>query len=167
MNLVERAHSSNFNPELKLKGFKAYEIDSKADGDSYNRNDFYKIGLNTGSFVFHYTDQSFETQETILFFGNPRIPYSCEVFSQADGYACLFTEDFLKISEQSKSLLQSLLFKIGVPPILQLNQEQKTSIVSVYQHMLVEQEADYTFKDELIRDYINLLIHEALKCCLP
>ena len=29
--------------------------------------------------------------------------------------------------------------------------------------MIEEQENDYTFKDELIRNYISLIIHEALK----
>ncbi|MCC8143649.1 MAG: helix-turn-helix domain-containing protein [Tannerellaceae bacterium] len=29
--------------------------------------------------------------------------------------------------------------------------------------MIEEQESDYTFKDELIRNYISLIIHEALK----
>ncbi len=68
--------------ELKLKGFKVYEIDSEANaGHNYSRKDFYKISLTTGKFIFHYADRSFETDETILFFGNPRIPYSCEVVS--------------------------------------------------------------------------------------
>lgn len=163
MNKVERTHPSDFNNELKLKGFKAYQIDSKAVGHSYNRKDFYKISLNTGTYVFHYADRSFETEETILFFGNPRIPYSCEVVSQTDGYACLFTEGFLKLSERSESLLQSPLFKIGGTPILQLNPEQKASIATIYEKMIAEQDSDYTFKDELIRNYIGQIIHEALK----
>ena len=163
MNKEEKTHPSDFGTELKLKGFKAYEIDSRAGGHSYNRKDFYKISLSTGKYVFHYADRSFETEETILFFGNPRIPYSCEVISQTDGYGCLFTEDFLQLSERSESLLQSPLFKLGGTPILQLNPEQKASIATVYQKMLTEQNSDYAYKDELIRNYIGQIIHEALK----
>lgn len=163
MNKPERIHPSDFNSEHKLKGFKAYQIDSNAGGHSYNRKDFYKISLNTGRYIFHYADRSFETDETILFFGNPRIPYSCEVISQTDGYACLFTEDFLKLSERSESLLQSPLFKIGGTPILQLNPGQKASVTTIYQKIIAEQDSDYTFKDELIRNYIGQIIHEALK----
>src|SRR6186713_3345656 len=112
---------SDFNAELKLKGFKAYEVDSKAAGHNYSRKDFYKISLTSGEFVFHYADRSFETDEPILFFGNPRIPYSCEIIKPTrDGYACLFTEDFLKLSDRTESLLQSPLFKIGGTPILTL-----------------------------------------------
>ena len=33
----------------------------------------------------------------------------------------------------------------------------------MFQKMIAEQESGYAFKDELIRNYINLIIHEALK----
>jgi AraC family transcriptional regulator, transcriptional activator of pobA len=40
---------SDFNSEVKLKGFKVYAVDVKAkNGHNYNRKDFYKISLNTG-----------------------------------------------------------------------------------------------------------------------
>lgn len=99
-----------------------------------------------------------------MFFGSPRIPYSCDVVSPInEGYACLFTEDFLKLSGRSESLLQSPLFKIGGTPILQLNKEQKESIAPIFQKMIAEQSSDYAYKDDLIRDFIHLLAHEALK----
>jgi AraC family transcriptional activator of pobA len=156
--------NSEFNAQLKLKGFKAYEVDSKASGHNYSRKDFYKISLTSGKYVFHYADRSFETNETILFFGNPRIPYSCEIVRPTiDGYACLFTEEFLKSSERSESLMHSPLFKIGGTPILTLSKEQKKSIADIFLKMIAEQDSDYAFKDELIRNYLNLIIHEALK----
>jgi AraC-like DNA-binding protein len=160
--------ASDFNTELKLKGFKAYAVDGNAAGHNYSRKDFYKISLTSGKYVFHYSDRSFETDETILFFANPRIPYSCEVVRQtADGYACLFTEEFLQLSDRSESLLHSPLFKIGGTPILTLNKEQKKSVVAIFQKMLAEQDSNYAYRDELIRNYINLIIHEALKMQPP
>ena len=99
-----------------------------------------------------------------MFFGNPNIPYSCEAVStEFSGYTCLFTEDFLKLGNRSESVLQSPLFKLGGTPILKLNEEQKDFIIRVFKRMLAEQENDYVFKDELIRNYINLIIHEAVK----
>ncbi|HEY5748031.1 MAG TPA: helix-turn-helix transcriptional regulator [Chryseolinea sp.] len=80
-----------------------------------------------------------------------------------DGYACLFTEDFLKLSERSESLLQSPLFKIGGTPILKLKKKQKDAIAIIFQKMITDQDSNYAYKDELIRNYINLIIHEALK----
>ena len=164
MNKRAASTASDFNAELRLKGFKAYAIDGKSGGGhNYSRKDFYKISLNTGKFIFHYADRSYETDNTILFFGNPRIPYSCEVISQTYGYACLFTGDFLRLSDRSESLLQSPLFKIGGTPILQINREQKEEIAAIFKKMILEQEAEYAFKDELIRNYISLIIHDALK----
>src|SRR4249919_2387865 len=156
---------SDFNSELKLKGFKIYEIDNEANsGHTYSRKDFYKINLTTGKFIFHYADKSLETDDTFLFFGNPNIPYSCEaVSSNYSGYTCLFTEEFLKLGDRSESLLQSPLFKLGGTPIFTLDDEQKDFIIRVFKRMLAEQEADYAFKDEVIRNYINLIIHEAVK----
>lgn len=155
---------SDFNAELKLRGFKVYEVDSKAGGQNYNRKDYYKISMTSGKYIFHYADRSFETSDTILFFGNPRIPYSCEILKPTpDGFACLFTEEFLKLSDRSESILQSPLFKIGGTPILTLTKIQKKSVTEIYQKMLSEQGSSYTYKDELIRNYINLIIHEALK----
>jgi AraC family transcriptional activator of pobA len=164
MNKSESIRALDFNTELKLKGFKVYETDSKSNGHNYSRKDFYKISLTSGKYIFHYADKSFETDEPILFFGNPRIPYSCEIITPTlDGYACLFTEDFLKVSDRSESLLQSPLFKLGGTPVLTLNTEQKDTIATIFQKMLAEQDSDYVFKDELIRNYLNLIIHEALK----
>jgi len=164
MQKLNIADHSDFTKEVKLKGFKVYKIDVKSKkGHSYNRKDFYKISLNTGKYIFHYADRSFETDKTILFFGNPRIPYSCEVIAQTSGYACLFTEDFLRTGERSESLLHSPLFKIGGTPILQINKEQRTEIAGLFDKMIAEQDTDYAFKDDLIRNYIGLIIHAALK----
>src|SRR5258705_1041972 len=165
MNNQEDSHTSDFNTELKLKGFKVYEIDSKANVvRNYSRKDFYKICLNTGKNIIHYADRSFETDGPVLFFGNPHIPYSWEIVSSTyTGYACLFTEDFLKFGDRSQSLQQPPLFKLGGTPILELNKEQREFISTIFQKMIAEQKTNYTFKDELIRNYIGLIIHEALK----
>jgi len=162
------ANTSDFNSELKLKGFKVYEVDGNAAGHSYSRKDFYKISMTSGKYVFHYADRTFETDETILFFGNPRIPYSCDVIKPTpDGYACLFTEDFLKLSDRTESLLQSPLFKIGGTPILTLSNAHKKSVGDIFQKMIAEQDSSYAHKDELIRNYLGLIIHEALKMQPP
>src|SRR5947208_7762298 len=107
MNSQERSQTSEFNAELKLKGFKVYEIDNETNsGHTYSRKDFYKINLTTGKFLFHYADKSLETDDTFLFFGNPNIPYSCEaISSKFSGSTCLFTEEFR--SEEHTSELQS------------------------------------------------------------
>lgn len=156
---------SEFNNELKLKGFKAFQIDDDSNATrTYSRKDFYKICLTTGKSIIHYANRSFEQEGTILFFGNPHIPYSWETISRIYvGYTCLFSEDFLKQSDRSESLFQSPFFKIDGTPVLEISEEQRLFLNTLFQKMIEEQENDYTFKDELIRNYINLIIHEALK----
>lgn len=156
---------SAFNNELKLKGFNVFQIESDSNATRiYSRKDFYKICLTTGKSIIHYADRSFETEGTVLFFGNPHIPYSWETISTSYvGYTCLFSEEFLKASERSQSLQQSPLFKIGGTPILKITEKQREFLNTIFQKMIDEQQSDYTYKDDLIRNYINLIIHEALK----
>lgn len=156
---------SEFNNELKLKGFNAWQIESDSNATKiYSRKDFYKICLTTGKSIIHYADRSFEADGTVLFFGNPHIPYSWETLSTTYvGYTCLFSEEFLKLSERSESLQQSPFFKIGGTPILQITESQREFLNTLFRKMMEEQETDYTYRDDLIRNYINLIIHEALK----
>jgi AraC family transcriptional activator of pobA len=156
---------SEFNNELKLKGFNVFQIESDVNATRiYSRKDFYKICLTTGKSIIHYADRSFSQEGTVLFFGNPHIPYSWETLStKYVGYTCLFSEDFYKASERSESLQQSPLFKIGGTPILKITEQQRTFLNTLFHKMIDEQQTDYTYKDDLIRNYINLIIHEAMK----
>src|SRR3954451_933265 len=158
-------HVSEFNNELKLKGFNVFQIES--DGGAirlYSRKGFYKICLTTGKSIIHYADRSFEEEGTILFFGNPHIPYSWETLSTTYvGYTCLFSEEFFKASDRSESLQHSPLFKIGGTPILKITDEQREFLNTMFLKMIEEQHTEYAYKDDLIHNYINLIIHEALK----
>lgn len=165
MNDKTKRFVSAFNNELKLKGFNVFQIEQDANATRiYSRKDFYKICLSTGKSKIHYADRSFEHEGTVLFFGNPHIPYSWETISRTYvGYTCLFSEDFLRLSERSESILQSPLFKLGGTPILKINDDQREFLNGIFRRMIEEQLTDYSFKDDLIRNYIHLIIHEALK----
>lgn len=142
-----------------------YEIETGSnDIRTYKRRGIYKICLVTGKSIIHYADKGFEVDGTTLFFGNPHIPYSWEIISKDQaGYTCLFTEAFLRGNDRSESLQESPLFKIGGTPIFFLSEEQRAFVASLFQKMISEHSTDYVFKNDLIRNYINLVIHEALK----
>ncbi|WP_207421579.1 helix-turn-helix domain-containing protein [Desertivirga brevis] len=165
MGKAEVRQVSEFNKELKLKGFNVFQIESDSNATRiYSRKDFYKICLTTGRSIIHYADRSFEAEGTVLFFGNPHIPYSWETLSTTYvGYTCLFSEEFLKVSDRSESLQQSPLFRIGGTPILKINEQQRIFLNGLFKRMIDEQQTTYVHKDDLIRNYINLIIHEALK----
>lgn len=156
---------SEFNSELKLKGFNVWQLEADSQATRiYSRKDFYKICLTTGKSVIHYADRSFQQEGTILFFGNPHIPYSWETLSTTYvGYTVLFSEEFFTAAQRNESLQHSPLFKIGGTPILKLDDSQREFLNTIFQRMIQEQKSDYAFKDDLIRNYINLIIHEALK----
>jgi len=156
---------SEFNNELKLKGFKVFQIEADTNATHiYSRKDFYKICLTTGKSKIHYAERTYEQEGTILFFGNPHIPYSWETISTTYvGYTVLFSGNFFSLSDRSESLQHSPLFKIGGTPILRINDEQREFLNTIFRKMIEEQNTDYTYKDDLIRNYINLVIHEALK----
>lgn len=156
---------SDYNSQLKLSGFNAFQIES--DGNStkvYSRKDFYKICITTGRSRIHYSDKTFEQDGTVLFFGNPHIPYSWETLTTTYvGYTCLFSEDFLKAGDRMEFLRQSPFFQLEGTPILCINEIQREVINQLFIKMIEEQESNYSYKDELIRNYIHLILHEAMK----
>lgn len=156
---------SEFNNDLKLKGFNVFQIEDDANGvRNYSRKDFYKICLTTGQSIINYADRSFDMKGTILFFANPKVPYSWETISRTYvGYTCLFSEDFYKPSDRTESLQHSPLFKMGGTPIFHITEEKREFLNGIFRNMIAEQSTDYAFKDDLIRNYVNLIIHEALK----
>jgi len=165
MNEQTASYTPDFNKELKLKGFNVFQLEADSHATKiYSRKDFFKICITTGESIIHYADRSFNHQGSALFFGNPYIPYSWETVSTSYvGYTCLFSEEFLKHSERSESLLQSPFFKLGGTPLLTITEEQRDFLNGIFLKMIAEQQSDYAFKDELVRNYISLIIHEALK----
>src|ERR1700744_326964 len=98
--------------DLNLRGFKVYAINTSVSRTpAYSRRDYYKICILNGQSNLHYADRSIELNGTSMFFSNPYVPYSTEMISDKQtGYACLFTEEFLKANDRSESLQESPLF---------------------------------------------------------
>ena len=155
--------------DLKLKGFKAYRIETNVHPiPKYSRRDFYKVCVLEGNSHIQYADREIIVDGPYLFFGNPHIPYSSELASgELVGYSCLFTEEFLKGNDRSESIQESPLFKVGGTPVFEISHEQKAFISTLFDKILAEQNDNYYFKNDLIRNYINLIIHEALKLQPP
>lgn len=165
MDTKQERSISEFNNDLRSNGFNTFQIER--DGEAvklYSRKDFYKICLTTGKSLIHYADRSFEMDGTILFFGNPHIPYSWETLStEYAGYTCLFSGEFLNTSERADFLQQSPFFRIGGTPILSITPGQREFLNVIFQKMIEEQNGNYNYRDDLVRNYINLIMHEAMK----
>jgi AraC family transcriptional activator of pobA len=128
----------------------------------YNRRDFYKISLIIGSGILHYPNQRIEVNGRALLFTNPNIPYAWECTSDTQsGYFCLFTENF--IHKRNESLRESLLWRIHDCPMININEEQEKTFMEIFVKMMGELDGDYIHKYEMLRNYIHLVVHEALK----
>lgn len=128
----------------------------------YNRRDFYKISLIIGSGTLHYPNQRIEVNGRALLFTNPNIPYAWECTSDTQsGYFCLFTENF--IHKRNESLRESLLWRIHDCPMININEQQEKTFMDIFMKMMDELDGDYVHKYEMLRNYIHLIVHEALK----
>ncbi|MBC6110775.1 helix-turn-helix domain-containing protein [Pedobacter fastidiosus] len=129
---------------------------------AFSRRDFYKISLIVGNGILHYSDAQIEINGRALLFTNPNIPYSWESTSpKPAGYFCLFTENF--IHNRNESLRDSLLWKINDSPVIHVDAEQEETLKGIFCKMMKEMDGDYIHKYDLLRNYVQLLAHEALK----
>ncbi|AOM80271.1 helix-turn-helix domain-containing protein [Pedobacter steynii] len=130
----------------------------------YSRRDFYKVSLILGEGVLHYADKWIAIDRPALLFSNPVIPYSWEPSSEKqEGWFCLFTEAFVSAHERKDGLQDSPLFKIGGKPVFFINETQQEEISAIFRKMVLEMDSEYTHKYDLLRNYLHLIIHEAMK----
>jgi AraC family transcriptional activator of pobA len=129
----------------------------------YSRRDYFKVWMTTGTGTIHYATRSIELTQPALIFSNPLVPYSFDG-RQIDGaHICIFTEDYLRESNRSESLHDFSLFRVGSDPVFFLNEDQYREIATLFEKMLAELASDYVYRFELVRNYLNLIIHEGLK----
>lgn len=157
---------SDFIPALKITDqFTVYERKEFARKTvPYNRRDFYKISLTLSTGTLYYADKAVSIDRPALIFSNPRVPYAWEgICESQEGFFCLFSEDFLKGNNRDLNLQDTPLFKIGSDPVFFVDAAQLIYISGIFQNMLREFESDYMYKLDLLRNHLNLLLHEALK----
>lgn len=128
----------------------------------YSRRDFYKISLIIGTGKLHYADTWINIDRPALLFSNPMVPYSWETEDPDQrGSYCIFTEAFLS---QIEKLQDSPLFSIGTPhPVFFPNEAQIGEISAIFGKMTREMNGDYIHKFSVLRNCVQLLIHEGMK----
>ncbi len=131
----------------------------------HNRRDFYKISLITsGEGLLSYADKTFHVKDSVVAFSNPMIPYSWEPISaDTEGYFCLFTDGFINYHLKADSLADFPLFKVGGNPVLFPGSESMRLLSGIFEQMLIEIQSTYVNKYELLRSYVQIIMHEALK----
>lgn len=132
--------------------------------NAYSRRDYYKISLIIGKGKLLYGDTEITINQNALVFFNRNVPYSWETVSEnQSGYFCLFNDEFLNGMSRTKSFMDSPISKIDTIPVFFITEQQEKYLLDLYQKMCVEVESNYVYKYELIKNYVNLIIHEAVK----
>lgn len=131
---------------------------------THGRRDYYKIALITGSSRYNYATRGVLIDRPALVFSNPLIPYSWEPVSEEQGgYLCMFTEEFLIVNDRAANLQESPLFRLGSDPVYLVNDAQYADLSHLFRKILKEMSSGYRYQQEVVRNYLNLIIHEALK----
>ncbi len=162
-------HNQNNRPKGQFNIYKREEFACDSTSLPTNRRDFYKISLIlNGEGIISTADKSIDIKGNTITFMNPLIPYSWEPKStNQTGYFCLFTEDFVNQNLKSESLSQSPLFKVGGNFVFCPDEESTKSLKGVFEAMFKEMQSDYLNKYDLIRNYVQIVMHEALKLQPP
>ncbi len=153
------------NIVLKQRGFKVnWNQLQKSSPTAFGRRHFNLILLSIGNSKIHLDDHVFHLDGVYLFFANSRVPYATEILSDNHtGYSCVFTEEFIQPLARLESLKQSPLFKVNGTPAFKLNAQQQAKLTGIFETMIAKDATDYLYKDDMMRNYIQLIIHEALQ----
>lgn len=126
----------------------------------FSRRDFYKIALVIGNGKMHYTDKQVVVDRPALVISTLSVPSSWESGpGPQEGWFCLFTQAFI-----DNSTLQDFpLFKVGGSSVIFLDKPQLEFLSAVLRKMMEEMNSTYVNKYDLLRNYLRIIMHEALK----
>ena len=147
--------------------FAVYRLEDFAHTETYPhiRRDFYKIKLMCNvQGILSYADQRVVVQDSALVLANPLISHSWErQGGSPTGFACLFTEEFITQQLKTTSVAGSPLFRVGGPPVLFPPPETVRKMAGIFEAMLAEMQSGYAHKYDLLRSYVQIILHEAQK----
>ena len=131
---------------------------------SYSRRDYYKISLIIGKGKLFYANQEIEINENALIFFNRNVPYAWENISEVQaGFFCLFSEDFVITDRNIRFDDHSPLLYPDTIPVHFISDQQEAFLKQIFSKMRSEMESEYVHKYDLLRSYVNLIIHEGMK----
>jgi AraC-like DNA-binding protein len=126
----------------------------------YNRRAYYKISLIQGKNKAEYADKVIDINDKALLFATPKVPYHyLPQDEKQTGHFCIFTDEFL-VKNKSGVVLDDLpIFKAGGYPVFQLSKTEAKEIAFIFEKMHKELASDYSYKYDLLRNYVLELIH--------
>lgn len=128
----------------------------------YSRRDYYKVTLIRSKGWLEFADKSYYIDRPAVLFSTPVVPYlwKPEVEEQL-GWFCIFNELFAKQHDELLSRLP--MFQIGPDKLFFPDQVAEEKIAGFFEQMMQENLISYQNKQDLLRNYLHLIIHEVLK----
>ncbi|SHJ06839.1 helix-turn-helix domain-containing protein [Flavobacterium terrae] len=143
---------------------KFYYCDRKKSEMTYNRRLYYKISLIKGKNLVEYAGKQVLIEKQGILFATPKIPYRyIPQDNNQSGFFCVFTKEFMSKSKTGLLIDELPIFLPSSDFIYQLSDEQYLEIEAIFKKMDTELSSDYTFKYDLLRNYVLELIHSGQK----
>lgn len=139
-----------------------FERASCINATPFARRDYYKVTLILGTGKLDYANQSVYIDRPALVFSNPMIPYNWNPHStDQQGWFCIFNLAFV---QQRDGLLTDLpMFQIDTDKVFFPDAESVDEIAGFFKAMMKENMKNYVHKDDILRNYLHLIVHHALK----
>lgn len=132
----------------------------KPNGMPYNRRTYYKISLIKGKNRVEYADKVLEIDDCAVLFATPKIPYRYTPLDKVQsGHFCVFTPDFMPKTKVGLALDSLPIFSAQSDFVFRITPQQFEEINSIFEKMHGEIASDYSFKYDLLRNYVLELIH--------
>jgi AraC family transcriptional activator of pobA len=142
-------------------------LEARCGMGNFDRRDKFKVILVLeGTNELHYATRSFRVNQPALVFTNRLIPYAWEVregAAEQHGHLCCFSESFLHSAMRGVSLKESVLYKVDGNPVYFLDAEQLRYFTDAFVRMRRDMDSDYAHKDDLLRNQLSIIIHEAAR----
>ncbi|HMR87553.1 MAG TPA: helix-turn-helix domain-containing protein [Saprospiraceae bacterium] len=130
----------------------------------YNRRTYYKISLINGKNKVEYADKTVDIDEYGVLFATPKIPYNyTSLDNKQQGHFCIFTKNFLDKSKSGLIIDDLPIFKPNGNFVYHIDKEQYNEFEQIFFKINKEISSDYTYKYDLIRNYLIELIHYGQK----
>ncbi|WP_143307221.1 helix-turn-helix domain-containing protein [Chitinophaga vietnamensis] len=156
----ELRHTSG-NPHFNVR-----ESLSVVRQTAFNRRDYFKICLSDikkGGGVLLYNDQEIPLDQSCLILSNPAVPASIEIKVPFYRSYCLFNTPFIEGCIPRDVQQACPLFNPSLMPVIPLTKEEKKRLQTYFTQMQALQATDYPFKWDMIRNLLQLLIHEGIR----
>ncbi len=145
------------NPHINV-----FERSSCMGALPYSRRDYYKVTLVIGKGQLDYADKTIQIHKPVLMFSNPMIPYTWQSSSDnQSGWFCIFNESFVKQRDEILSELPA--FQLGHEKVYYPDTSTVMEISDLFRKMMKENESNYEYKQDILRNYLHLIVHYVLK----